>query len=166
MGYMRFKEPLLENIFKNFKWARNNTILIFDEALKNDILLYVSSTTKPHTYVFQPLIFQFQCIITTTDTYFRKLTGSKNTSFGVLVQNEVVIPKKEITAEKINKLLKNQLIMLQQLFKSYDSKHIEENIESILALSNHEYLHRGQMIIDFREAGVELPLRYKKAWAL
>lgn len=43
---------------------------------------------------------------------------------------------------------------------------MEKNIDGILAISNHEYLHHGQFIVMFREAGIELPERFKKAWAL
>ena len=166
MGYMNFKSPALEKMFKSFKWARNNTILLFEEAQNNNILDYKSTSSSNNSYTFQPLLFQFQCIVTTTDTYFRKLTNSKNTQFGVLVQDDEIISKKDISEVELKKLLQNQIIELQNLLKDFSEKQLEENIDLIQTISNHEYLHQGQMIIDFREAGIDLPERYRKAWAL
>lgn len=163
---MNFKNPTLETIFKAFKWARNNTLQIFEEAQKNDILDYRSKAQHATSYTFQPLSFQFQCIISTTDTYYRKLSGNKNQQFGILVQGNKIIEKKDIASEEVKKLLQKQLQKLQNLLKDFDEQKVQENIDLIMAISNHEYLHQGQMIVDFREAGVELPERYKKAWAL
>lgn len=166
MGYMNFKEPALEKLFKNFKWTRNNTIQLFEEAENNNILNYESTAIEPSKYTFQPLLFQFQCIISTTDTYYRKLTGNKNQTFGVLVRGERIIPKKDITTDEVKTLLKEQLVQLEGLLRAFDSKKMGEDIDLFLAISNHEYLHQGQMIIDFRESGKELPERFRKAWAL
>lgn len=163
---MNFKEPALEKLFKNFKWTRNNTIQLFDEALSKGILNYKSTAIEQSKYTFQPLIFQFQCIISTTDTYYRKLSGNKNQSFGVLIRNNQITPKQDIGVEDITGLLKEQQVKLEELLREFDYKKMEADIDFFLAISNHEYLHQGQMIIDFRESGKELPERFKKAWAL
>lgn len=166
MGYMNFKSPVLEKIFKRFKWTRNNTIQIFEQAEKEEILDYASNSSKSSKYTFQPIIFQFQCVVTTTDTYLRKLTKHPNKGFGILIINGEVISKKEIKVENVSKLLKDQLKELEQLLKNFDDKAAEECLDYILDISNHEHLHQGQLIVMFREAVAELPERFQKAWAL
>jgi hypothetical protein len=166
MVKLNFKNPQLEKMFRMFKWARNNTVQIFGEADKGNILSYKSTMKNNSSYEFQPLLFQFQCIVTTTDTYYRKLTYNNNQQFGILIRAKKITPKKDIPASEIKPLLEKQIKEFDNLFKNFDVKDIEKNIENILSISNHEYLHQGQMIVAFREAGVELPERYKKAWAL
>lgn len=166
MGCMNFNSSTLEKIFKAFKWTRNNTIEIFEEGDMNNILDYKSSGFKKTSYTFQSIIFQFQCCITTTDTYYRKLAGNKNKEFGILVRDNIIIQKKDIQKDKIKNLLREQLIALENLLKKFDDKQIENNINSIQAILNHEYLHQGQLILMFREAGVDLPQKFKKAFAL
>lgn len=164
MGYMNFNNQLLEKVFKGFKWARNNTIEILEKAETNKILDYSSNANTK--FKFQPIIFQFQCIATTTDTYYRKLTNRKNQEFGILVEGERIINKKDISSETLINVLRNQLKAFEELLKTFDDKKVEENIDLITALSNHEYLHQGQLILMMREAGVDLPERFRKAWAL
>ncbi len=166
MGYMNFRVPALEKLFKNFKWTRNNTIQLFEEALNNNILDYKSKSPKQSRYTFQPLLFQFQCIISTTDAYYRKLILDKNQSFGVLARDNLVTRKEDILVAVIKNILKEQLVQLEEVLRNFDLKTMEEDIDLILAISNHEYLHQGQMIIDFRESGIELPERFRKAWSL
>lgn len=166
MGYMDFKSPILEKIFKQVKWTRNNTIEIYNQAEASRILEYTSSSSNQKKYTFQPIIFQFQCIVTTTDTYYRKLTDNPVSQFGVFVEGSNIIQKKQLSSEKIKRILKEQLPQLQDLFKPFTNQKVEEYVNDILAFSNHEYLHQGQFILMFREAGVELPERFKKAWAL
>lgn len=139
MGYMNFKNPLLETIFKRFKWTRNNTIEIFDAAEKAVILDYTSSSKAQAKYKFQPLLFQFQCIISTTDTYYRKITGNKNRQFGIFVDEGNVIAKEEIKSEDVKKILERQLQEWQVILKDFDDKKTQEYIEEIMAISNHEY---------------------------
>lgn len=67
---MNFRNSLLEIIFNSFKWARNNTIEILEQAEQNNIL---SFTPKNSKFTFQSIAFQFQCIVTTTDTYLSKI---------------------------------------------------------------------------------------------
>ena len=166
MGYMQFKSPALEQLFKNFKWARNNTIKIFDEAVKQNILNYHSSSIKSTKHTFQPILFQFQCIVSTTDAYFRKLSNTKNQSYGIYVQGNQIIPKAAITTEQIKKILPKQLKELEALLKKFDEKKTAKLIDKVGIIGNHEHLHQGELILMFREVGAELPPSFVKAWAL
>lgn len=94
------------------------------------------------------------------------MTGHKNLSYGVLVQGEEVLEKKDISEEIIAQKLEEQMRDLEELLKTFDDKRAEKFINEMMTIVNHEHLHQGQMIVDFREAGVELPQRFKKAWAL
>lgn len=166
MGYMQFKDPTLEQMFGMFKWARNNTIQIFESAEANDILSYTPKISSDSPHTFQPLIFQFQCIITTTDAFYRKLSRNAHQEFGVLYRDGQVLLKKQITVTEIKKILEAQLQDLETLYQPFSSEDTGKNLETILSLPNHEYLHQGQMIVNFRETGVELPKSFVKAWAL
>jgi len=166
MGYMNFRDPALEKLFKNFKWTRNNTIQLFDKATSNNILDFKQKTVMQSKFTFQPLLYQFQCIITTTDTYYRKLSTNKNQDFGILVKDNQIVAKSAIAASEIKELLSLQLNTLEKLLRSFDSEKTLKYIDLVQIISNHEYLHQGQMIIYFRESGNKLPERFKKAWAL
>lgn len=166
MGYMHFKLPTLEQLFKNYKWARNNTIKIFDEAVRQNILDYRSSSNQSFKHTFQPILFQFQCIVTTTDAYFRKLSNAKNQNYGIYVDGENIVQKKELTTEDIKKILPKQLKELETLLKDFDEKKTEKLIDKVGMISNHEHLHHGELILMFREAGAELPESFVKSWAL
>lgn len=164
MGYMNFKNLLLENIFKSFKWARNNSLEIFEEAQKNNVLDYIPEVKNQ--FEFQPILFQFQCLATTTDVYLHQLKGNKNFQFGYLVKDGKVIKKKEIAQADLSKILEMQLGELEMIFKDFDEKQLEENLNILNIISNHEYLHQGQLIVMMREAGVDLPERFRKTFAL
>lgn len=165
MGYMNFQSSILEKVFKRFKWTRNNTIELFNAAVHANSLNFTpEQSSKNHT--FQSILFQFQCIVTTTDTYLRKLTGQGNTKFGVLIIENKEIAKKDIDGDSVKKYLKTQLEDLEVLLKKYDANKAEEELDTILKIVNHEYLHQGELILMFRRAGVEFPERFKKAWAL
>ena len=165
MVKMNFRNPTLEKVVRGFKWTRNNTIQIFEQAKKEDILDFISSG-ESKKYTFQPILYQFQCIVTTTDRYYRSLIKHKDQQFGVLIREGNIIDKDVISQDLVCKVLKEQLVQLETLLKNYNDKEVEKNIKDILAILNHEYLHQGQFILMFREAGVELPERFKKAWAL
>lgn len=163
---MNFKNSFLEKIFKEFKWARNNTIELFDLAAKDTILGFTSTSVLNKKDTFQSILFQFQCIITTSDAYYRKFIQHPNTEYGILISEKNSIQKKEITPQLIKKILRSQLILLETTLKEFDQKTTEKYLGDITTLSNHEYLHQGQLIVMFREANKELPERFKKAWAL
>ncbi len=164
MGYMNFKNPTLEKVFKSFKWTRNITIQLLETAEKNQILDFAPKANDK--FSFQPVSFQFLCIVTTTDTYFRKVTGHKNHSYGVLVQGETVTKKSDIPLSSLTKLLEEQLKSFENILKNVDEKEAEEVISQLMTMSNHEYLHHGELLLMIRQAGVELPDRFRKAWAL
>lgn len=167
MAKMSFTDPVLEKIVRRWKWTRNNTILLFQEAQKKDILQFSSNIDKKVPYTFQSLIYQFQCIVTTTDTYFRKITNANTRNYGILVlDNNIQINKNDLDEDIIIQQLADQVVKLENFFKSFTYQDIEEHIKSILTISDHEYLHQGEMILMFRESGVDLPERFRIAWAL
>ena len=71
-----------------------------------------------------------------------------------------------ITEKVVREELENQMQMLETILKPYTYEDMNKNIRSILTISDHEYLHQGEMLLMFREAGIELPQRFSKAWAL
>lgn len=166
MVKMQFTDPVLEKIVRRWKWSRNNTILLFEQALKKDILDFSSKSSKPTRHTFQPLLFQFQCIVTTTDTYYRKLINATNTDFGILIQNGKVMEKEFITETVIGEQLENQIEMLETILRPYTYADMQKNIRPILTISDHEYLHQGEILLMFREAGIDFPSRFSKAWSL
>ncbi len=166
MVKMNFRNPVLEKIVRRFKWTRNNTSQLFDKAEENEILDFKPSSSKQSKDDFQPVIYQFQCIITTTDTYYRKLINARDTQFGVFVDGEKILPKKELEKEMVKDALKTQIGQLEVLLKPYDEALLDRHIKTILTISDHEYLHQGELILMFREAGVDFPPRFKTAWAL
>ena len=166
MVKMNFADPVLETIIRRWKWTRNNTILLFQKAEEKNILNYTSKTDKKVSYTFQPVIFQFQCIVTTTDAYYRKLIKTENQNFGILFVDDKVVNKKDITTELVKEQLEKQVCVLENFFKPFIYKDIKENIKAILAISDHEYLHQGELLLMFRETGIDLPERFKKAWHL
>lgn len=56
--------------------------------------------------------------------------------------------------------------MLEAILKPYTYEDMQTHIRPILTITEHEYLHQGEMLLMFREAGIELPKRFSKAWAL
>ncbi|MEO6508389.1 MAG: hypothetical protein ABIO02_00395 [Patescibacteria group bacterium] len=163
MNDTKSSDPLLNKVYHKLRWTRENTIGLFESAEVNNILSFYSKSDYQKKHTFQSVLFQFQCIITTTNTFNRKLKGDYNAVFGVLVENDREIPKKNIPPSRIYDLLVMQLDELQIVIKDMTG---EEGIDSILGILNHEYLHQGELILMFREAGVELPERFQKAFAL
>lgn len=163
MVKMNFKNLTLEKIIRRFKWARNNSIEIFEKSQKEGILDYHFKSKK---FKFQPLAFEFQCLITSTDAYIRMFTNDENQNFGVLVEDGFEIKKRDIRVSEIKNLLKNQIVQLENIFKNFEAQEFDNEIGNILAIINHEYLHQGEMILMLREAGVDLPERFKKSFAL
>lgn len=81
-----------KNILLNkFSWLRKNTINLFKIVTnKNDFLFKphykIESSQEKHN-----LLYQFQCVLTTTDTYLRKLNKYQNTKFGILIKKNQII---------------------------------------------------------------------------
>jgi len=163
MAKLEFENKALERLFRSWKWSRNNTLQMLEIAIAADILDYAPASKE---FSFQPILHQFQCLVTTTDTYCRQLTNAANQSFGVLIRDGKVVNKHEITDTDVSERLASQITELEQLVGSYDDQRFAENAKSIQAIFNHEYLHHGQLLVMFREAGVDVPERFKKAFAL
>lgn len=166
MVKMNFADPVLEKIVRRWKWSRNNTILLFETALGQNILGYIPKNLHKPNNESHSVLYQFQCIVTTTNTYYRKLINDKNKSYGILVDNGEVIKKEDISKEMVINQLKMQADLLENLLKPFSAKDIEKNIKEIMTISDHEYLHQGQLIVLFREAGAKFPDRFSQAWAL
>lgn len=77
MVKMQFVDPVLEKIVRRWKWSRNNTIQLFDTAVQKQMVDFTSKSVHPTRHTMQPLLFQFQCLVTTTDTYYRKLISAQ-----------------------------------------------------------------------------------------
>lgn len=160
---MEFQNKTLEKLFRGYKWARNNSIQMFELAAANDILNY-----KPNDniFTFQPILHQFQCLASTVDTYHRQLTTHTNQDFGVIVRDGGAIKKSDIPQKELSAILESQIVALEALFKGFSDQDLEENVKAIQSIYNHEYLHQGQLVVLMREAGVDLPERFRKAFAL
>jgi len=158
---MDFKVKELERLMRSFKWARNNSLLIFEEAQLNNLLEYKPTNDPKHG-----LLYQFQCLLTTTDKYYRQLSHHENQQFGVIVHDGVTINKVAISEDDIAALLKKQSFYLESLLKDFDTKEFGANIQTIQSIVNHEYLHQGQLVVMFRENKTPLPERFQKAFDL
>lgn len=164
MGYMNFKDPVLEKVFKRFKWTRNNTILLFEAAKKQNILSFIPK--GPSSFTFQSVLHQFQCIVTTTDAYYRRMINHENKNYGILIIQNTILSKNEVNDEIVGKQLKEQLMTLQMLLSKFLTKDTEKYIDEVMTISDHEHIHFGELIIMFRQAGIDIPDRIRKAWAL
>jgi len=158
----------MNNIYKSlldsFKWARNNTLDLFESAHKNNILDYLPSY-KNDDRKNRDVLYQFQCILTTTNTRIRILKNEKNQKFGLLVMPEITYNKREIPSNLVKQILLDQvgeIEILLRLLEDYQSD-IVSNLGSLIF---HEYLHQGQLIVMFRETGISLPEEFDKAWNL
>jgi len=166
MVKLLFKEPLLEKLYRRFKWARNNTLLLLEAAEKQSILDFVPQRTKSDSYTIQNTMFQFQCLLTTSDAYFRKISNNPNTSFGILLKNGNELKKEDLDLETIKTGLIDQLPEFEKLLQPFNSAQLDQHLGSIQTLANHEHMHHGELILMFRLAGAELPKRFQTAWAL
>lgn len=155
-----------KNILLNrFSWLRKNTINLFKTVTnKNDFLF------KPHYKIESSqenhnLLYQFQCILTTADTYLRKLNKNQNTKFGIIIKKNQIVKKSDIRIETIEELLNNQIEEVNKIFDrtNFNKKEI---INTFISLVEHEYLHQGQLVVMFRLIGLDFPKEFKRAWNL
>lgn len=158
---MDFKVKELERLMRSFKWARNNSLLIFEEAQLKSLLEYKPTNDPKHG-----LLYQFQCLLTTTDKYYRQLLHHDNQQFGIIIHDGAIINKAAIPEDDIAALLKKQIFGLESLLKDFDSEEFGANIQTIQSIINHEYLHQGQLVVMFRENQADLPERFQKAFDL
>ena len=158
---MNFEVKELESLMRSFKWARNNSLQIFEQAYSSNLLEYRPTNDPKHG-----LLYQFQCVLTTTDKYYRQLSNHENQQFGVLVHDDSIISKVNIPEADIKFALKRQIVDLESLLKDFDEKEFSANIQTIQSIINHEYLHQGQLIVMFRENQSPLPDRFQRAFDL
>jgi|GEM_PF-824252 len=157
---MNFENKSLERMARSLKWVRNNSLQIFDIVQGQGIANYRPDGDGQHT-----ILYQFQCLVTTTDAYYRRLIGHNDKRFGVLVVKEVT-QKSEIAEGDIKNILKRQIIELENVLKSFSADDFEANIQDIQSIINHEYLHQGQLVVMLRSCSVVLPERFRTAFDL
>lgn len=160
MSYPNFKDQTLARQFAAYKWARNNTLQILKAAQNAGIMNFT-----PHKDQHS-VLYQFQCLVSTDDVYYRKLTGSADKRFGVIVKDGETIKKADIPETRLKTLLKDDLNKLESLIATFDDKQFEAHAQDIQRIFNHEYLHQGQLVVLFRQTEVELPERFRKAFDL
>lgn len=161
MTKMNFTVKELESLMRSFKWARNNTLQILDEVHANNLFNYSPTDDSTHG-----MLYQFQCLATTTDKYYRQLADHEDQRFGVVVQETSTLNKSEIPETGIKYILKRQTIELETLLKDFDEEKFAANIQTIQSIINHEYLHQGQLVVMFRQNRTPLPDRFQKAFDL
>jgi uncharacterized damage-inducible protein DinB len=160
MTKMNFENKTLERMIRSFKWARNNSLQILDAAQRESIMNYQPEGDSTHT-----ILYQFQCLATTTDTYYRKLTNHNDKRFGIMIREDVT-KKTDIAQDDIKAILIQQVAELEKLFRDFTADDFETNIQDIQSIINHEYLHQGQLVVMFRSCGVALPERFRSAFDL
>lgn len=161
MTKMNFKVAELEKLVRSFKWARNNSLQILDAAQSSNLLSYSPTNNPKHS-----TLYQFQCLLTTTDKYYRQLSNHKNQQFGIIVQDDNITTKTDILEIDIKPLLKRQIVELESLLKDFDENRFSASIQTIQSIINHEYLHQGQLVVIFRENQMTLPDRFQNAFDL
>jgi len=160
MGYLNFKNQTVEDIFRRFKWTRNNTLEILETAKLHNILNHTIENASE--FELKPISFQFQCIATTTDAYKRKLLNASDKSFGVLINGDKITLKEKIPVEILTQVLKDQIQEIEEIYKDADL----ENIIELIKIIDHEHMHHGELILMLRVNNVDLPERFIKSWNL
>lgn len=155
-----FANLILKRQFATYKWARNNTLQILKAAHDARIMEFT-----PHKNQHS-VLYQFQCLITTDDAYYRKLTNNVNKQFGVRIDNKRVIKKAHIPKVELKNLLQTDLKRLEELLVLFGDEQFEAHAQDIQRIFNHEYLHQGQLVVLFRQADIDLPQRFTKAFDL
>jgi len=144
----------------SYKWARNNTLQILKAAQAAGVMNFTLHPSQ-HT-----ALYQFQCLATTDDAYYRKLTNNPDKRFGVLLQHNGAVKKADVPEAQLSKLLRQDLKRLEALLATFTDEQFAIHAQTIQSIFNHEYLHQGQLIVVLRQAGVELPERFRKAFDL
>ena len=160
MTKMNFENKTLERMARSFKWARNNSLQILDAAQKQEVMSYQPEGEGQHT-----VLYQFQCLVTTTDTYYRKLTNHNDKRFGIMIRDDV-IKKADITQENLKAILTRQTVELEAVLRHFNGDDFETSVQDIQSIINHEYLHQGQLVVMLRSCGVALPERFRSAFDL
>lgn len=162
MNNSRYKDSVLTR----FLWTRKNTINLFSAAQKSNSLNFKPHYKQETVKENHNLLYQFQCIITTTDCYFRKIKGVKVEKFGILIKDRISIKKMEIKTEEAVLLLRKQQVEYKKILSILSSEGFKNKCPLMQIMEDHEYLHQGQIIVMFRLTGIQFPETFKKAWDL
>lgn len=160
MAKMNFENKALERMVRGFKWARNNSLQILDNVQDREAMDYQPGGDGQHT-----ILYQFQCLATTTDTYYRKLIKHEDRRFGIIIREDVT-KKTDIAQENLKAILAQQVVELEDALRHFTADDFESNIQDIQSIVNHEYLHQGQLVVMSRSRGVALPERFRSAFDL
>jgi len=157
-------QQISEIVYKRFVWTRTNTIELFELAQQAKILQYkpkylIENPTENHN-----LLYQFQCVLTSTNAHFRRIRNEENIRFGIYIENGTITKKQEIPEKNILIFLKSQIEEAQQITSNITD--IQKLISSFITIGEHEALHQGQIVVMFREKKVEFPAEFKQAWNL
>lgn len=155
-----FKNKTLKRQFASYKWARNNTLQLLKAAEDAGVLQFLPQASH------RSILYQFQCLATTDDTYFRKLTSNTDKRFGIYKNGKDVWAKEDIPKKQLKSLLQTDLSRIENLLAKFAYREFEEHAQTIQSIINHEYLHQGQLVVLFRLAGVAMPERFKNAFDL
>jgi len=153
-----------EYLFKRFCWTRTNTIQLFELAQKANILQY-----KPKYLIENPtenhdLLYQFQCVLTSTNAHFRRSRNDENIRFAIYVKDGSITKKQDIKKENILSLFNEQIEEAKKVIA--DCLDLKKLLSTFITIGEHEALHQGQLVVMFRETKVEFPEEFKKAWNL
>ncbi len=153
-----------EYLFNRFLWTRTNTIQLFELAQKANILQY-----KPKYLIENPtenhdLLYQFQCVLTSTNAHFRRLRNDENIRFAIYVKDGNITKKQDIKEENILSLFNEQIEEAKKVIA--DCLDLKKLLSTFITIGEHEALHQGQLVVMFRETKVEFPEEFKKAWNL
>lgn len=96
MVKMNFENSVLEKMIRRWKWSRKNSLLLFEAAEEQNILSYTPKGLRDN-HEHHSVLYQFQCLVTTVNTYYRRIINDRNQNFGVLVINGKIIPKEQIS---------------------------------------------------------------------
>lgn len=156
---MNFENETLERLFRSFKEARNNSIQLFKSLQESNTSQYTPTGDATNT-----ALYQFQCIVTITDGYYRRLQGTKNHAFDIVTDedNGTVIARTDVTMERMEDFLLRQGRKLEELLRLYDAGDFKSKIHDIQSIINYEYLHQGQLAVLFKEMNIAVPDKFQE----
>lgn len=160
---MPFKD-FVTSFVRQWNFTRSETLEILN-SLSDEELRF-----KPEGKTFQPLYYQFGCILRTQVVYTRAIVEGKMDFTWFHEESLLVKTRKELKAkfEKADKewgmAIKNK--RRDEKFKIAWPGFKQSVPNHIVSLVAHERLHHGQLITYFTLAGFELPKNFKNNWAL
>ena len=74
------------SLINNLIWARTNSVELFNIAQQKGVLDYLPHyTIKNKDIQNRTVLYQFQCMLTTTNARIRRLRNDEEQQFGVLI---------------------------------------------------------------------------------